>query len=498
MLQLFQRKMENWFEELENRTPPDKAKINWPYTLDFKIQGGFMVEDIRSLLQKVKTANDDELLYISQHCFNLISWIDQMGIMGFLGLSGFVDELLEKEFGNKNVIKDLQESSFKKWLSGKQGQYKIGENHYNIYENKIYYRNLQGNWHLVDEKDVFKIMPTLGLSPESTITEELEKDYHPTKYHQIFLEWQNSGFGDEIPKELFTTQVGETTPEEYLQFTIKNIKEIIACPVSYKQIEKLDTKGGEHLEYLIKVGYLMAEFVEGRRKSNQHTVYLLRDCVIFYEIQKTLDLLDGKDTSSDQLIIGRKLLSSKRRAGGHWYVAQEILFHSYIKYPRDYPKFYEEFSRLMKEYAEYSQEFAEVLERLGTYIRKHIEGAIKNNLKIEIVDLGFQGSINVLVKYVIDNYCTKEVKLETEIHMYVLAEWFKTVYGKRYTTETYSMLTKIEDLTRNEYLYDYKPGSFEAGEPMVIMGDESAQRDANVELLVMTMVTILAKRLKII
>lgn len=490
--------MEDWFAEFENRGPVDKANINWFYTLDFKIQGDFIIKDIGSLLEKVNIANSDELLYISQHCFNLISWVSQMGIMGFPTLAPCVDKLLKDNFDNGNIIKEIQENSFKKWLEDKRGQHKIGENHFNIYNGEIYYKNLRGGWNLVDKVEVFKIMPVLGQEPDNTIVEELEKDYRPTEYHKIFTEWQKSAFASDLPEDLFSYVSGETTPGEYLDFTLKNIKEIIKNPVSLDQVEKLNTKGDGYLEYIIKVGYLMAEFVQKRRARGQHTVYLLRDCLIFYEIQKTLDLLEGKETSCDQLIIGRKLLSNKKRVGGHWYFVQEALFYSYIRYPEDYSKFYEEFSRIMKEYKIYNKEFKDFLDKLAVYVKNHIENAIKNNLGIEIVDLGFQGSINVLVKYIIDNYCTGEVNLKTDIHMYVLAEWFKTVYGKRYTSETYSMLTEIEVLARNEYLYDYKTGSFDNGEPTVLMGEEGAQKDAGLELLVTTMVTILSKRLKLV
>ena len=114
----------------------------------------------------------------------------------------------------------------------------------------------------------------------------------------------------------------------------------------------------------------------------------------------------------------------------------------------------------------------------------HIPLDLNTETIIDIVDLGFQGSINILVKYVIDRHCRAGRDHKTVVHMYVLAEWFKSVYPGAYSSETYSLLTNIEVLARNELLYDYKLGSFAEGAISVVMGSKEEQEMANTELLV--------------
>ncbi len=81
-------KKANWFEIFDRQPIVDRAHIDWSKTLDFKVQSAFIVRDITDILAKMRGASDEELLSISQHCFNLLRWVDQMEIMGLLSLSG--------------------------------------------------------------------------------------------------------------------------------------------------------------------------------------------------------------------------------------------------------------------------------------------------------------------------------------------------------------------------------------------------------------------------
>lgn len=486
--------MADWFKDFENYPIVDKAKINWPYTLDFEVQSKYIVSDIKRLLKEVKTASDTELLKISQHCFNLLSWVRQMNIMGFHSLETYLNNVLIEEFGNKNVINNLQKEIFNRWVNNKSGQYYIGVNWYNILHGKIYYRKLTGEWFLV-EKGVFDVAPKLGISPNPETTSALEKDYTPTKYDKVFQEWKRNNYSNNFPIDLDDCVIGETSPENNFQHSMKKIKSILSSPVAIDLLEK-EFNNLNHLEYMIKVSLIMVEYAQQRRESKEHTVYLLRDCLIFYELQNTLDILDGQETSSDQLYIGRKIMSNKKREGGHWYFTQEVLFQCCLESPSSFEEFYKEYTKLLDEYTEYSQEFALFVKDIFIYIEKHIESAMPNNLKVTIVDLGFQGSINMFIKYVIDKYYQHKPKLKTDIEMYVLAEWFKDIYGsKRYVSDTYSLLTHIEVLARNELLYEYNVDSLKDGNISIVMGSKEDQRNANIELIITTMVALISNNL---
>ncbi len=489
--------MIDWFEEFENYPIVEKSQIKWNFTKDFQIQSKHIVESIASILKRIDNAEDDELLSISQQCYNLLSWTTQMSIMGFTGLQPYVDDLLVDNFADKDIILKLQRQSFKQWVKDKKGNQKLGENYFVLLDGNVYYKKLTNKWHQVDADSVFNLTPGMS-AVEGSVIELLDSVHEPSVYHQIYSEWRDGVYSHDIPEEFFSYSAGDSTPERELEKALDKINKLIIEPVSLSNVQSREDLDDERLEYLIKVSYIMTKFAQSRRLNNEHTLYLLRDCVIFYEIHKTLDILENTTSSSDQLITGRKLLSNSKREGGHWYFTQEALFMAYEKCSGDFDEFYAEYSNILVNYEEYSEEFSEFIKKLAEYIDAHIPADTNKDTVIDVVDLGFQGSINILIKYVIDNHCRAGKDHKTIIHMYVLAEWFKSIYPGMYSSETYSLLTNIEVLARNELMYDYKVGSFVEGSPAVVMGTSRGQDLANSELLVTTMTTLIAKNLKLL
>ncbi len=489
--------MIDWFEEYEGYPIVEKSQIKWNFTKDFQVQSKYIVDCISSIISRLDGAKDDELLGMSQQCYNLLSWTNQMSIMGFTGLQQYIDELLIDNFADKDIILKLQRQSFAQWAKDKAGNYKLGENYFVFHDGNAYYKKLTNTWYLVDTESIFNLTPEMSVI-EGTVVTVLDSIYKPSVYHQIYSEWQDGEYTHAVPGDFFDYTEGESTPENELEKSLGKIKRILAEPVSLQTVQSNENIDEEHLEYLIKVSYLMAQFAQTRRLSDEHTLYLLRDCVIFYEIHKTLDILEDTMSSSDQLIAGRKLLSNSKREGGHWYFTQEALFFAYEKHPDDFDDFYEDYSEILTAYEAHSEEFREFIHKLAGYIDEHIPENLETDTLIDVVDLGFQGSINILIKYVIDNHCQAGKRHKTTIHMYVLAEWFKSIYPGMYSSETYSLLTNIEVLARNELMYDYKVGSFAEGNVAVVMGTAKQQELANTELLVTTMTTLIAKKLQLL
>ncbi|MBW4061690.1 hypothetical protein HJC99_03935 [Candidatus Saccharibacteria bacterium] len=128
------------------------------------------------------------------------------------------------------------------------------------------------------------------------------------------------------------------------------------------------------------------------------------------------------------------------------------------------------------------------------YLGNHIAQAKVTNRRINVIDLGFQGSINMLVKYVLDQYCSQSAKQAADIHMYVVAEWFKGVYHNMYTSNTFSSLTHIEVMARNNAIYQYVPGSLHDGKLTVTYGSKDDQSQADMELTVMAMTILLQNK----
>lgn len=487
--------MDKWFKDFENRPIVGKDQIPWPVTVEYEIQSKYFISNLSSL-PELDTATDSELLFTAEHCNNLIAWIEQMRIMGYTGLPGVMEDLFEEEFGNRQILADLRSAYIEKWLGGKSGQHEIGENYFTIYRGKFYYGTVHQEWYAVESNSIFDIMPKLSQKADTQTSAVLNIDHELTKVQQIYMNWRDAEYSGKLSSVVSSSKIGETTPEDVLADTVKKLHAILEQPLALKEIERAIDEKPEYLEYLIKISCLVADFAKQRRASNEHSLYLLRDCAMFHEAQIYIDLLEGKQTSHDQVYLGRQSFSSQRRDAGHWYVAQELLLLSLQKHPNDFTAFYADFTQGMKDYEEYSPEFAGLVQELAQYLGNHIEEAKQNNRVINIIDLGFQGSINLLVKYVLEQYCAEEAKLSTKVHMYVVAEWFKEVYEAMYTSDTFSTLTHIEVMARNNAMYEYVLWSLGDGKLSVVYGSESDQEQADIELAVMAMTILASKQLE--
>lgn len=488
--------MASWFEDFENRPIRGKDQVPWMLTIEYEIQSKYLIANLKSLSQ-IGSASDPELLAAAQHCNNLIAWVEQMRIMGYTGLHDVIENLLEDEFGDRQKLINLRQDYTEAWLHGKSGQYKIGENYFTVYHNKFYYHTLYREWYEVKPSSVFDIMPVFGQKADAQTTVYLNSEYMPTRYQQIYTGWQEAGYTGKLLSDLFLSQTGQTTPEDVLEETTKKIQAIVDNPPALEEIERAVSDKPDYLEYLIKISCLVADFAQERRMSNEYSLYLLRDCAMFHEAQILIDLLEGQRTSHDQVYIGRQSLSSKQRDAGHWYVVQELLLMALQKHPDDFSGFYANFTQYLKDYEEYSTDFATLVQDLARYLDGHITESEQSNRPITVIDLGFQGSINMLVKYVLDNYCLQKTKQPAKVHMYVIAEWFRGVYENMYTSNTFSTLTYIEVMTQNNAIYEYVPWSLQEGNLSITYGSKADQDQADIELTVMIMTVLLSKQLKL-
>lgn len=485
--------MANWFKEFESRPIRSKDEVPWPITIEYEIQSKYFISNLKSLPDP-DIATDLELLTVARHCNNLINYVEQMRLMGYTGFPGVIEDLLENEFGNRKKLGNLRRAYIEKWVRGKSGQHKVGDNHFTIHEDKFYYYALSNMWYEVDSDKVFDLMPKLMREADPQTCKLLGTGYVATRYQKIYKCWQDAEYSGKLAPTFFSPKSGQSSPEDVLDDTIKKIHSIIKHPVALKEVMRAIADSPSHLEYLIKVSCVVTDFARQRRASNEHSLYLLRDCAMFSEAQIVIDLLEGQKSHHDQIYLGRQAFSSKKRSAGHWYLCQELLLLSLQEHPHDFTDFYADFTKRLKDYEEYSPEFAGLVQELAQYLGNYIEEAIQNNLTINVVDLGFQGSINMIVKYVLDQYCLQETKIETDIHVYVAAEWFKNVYPNRYTSRTFSLLTDIELMARNDAIYEYVPWSLRDGKLLVAYGGEAGQKQADIELIVTTMTAIIENR----
>lgn len=486
--------MANWFKEFEDRKIVGKDEIPWPITIEFDIQRPYFISHLSSL-PELDTASDSELLTIAQYCNNLISWIEQMRIMGYTNLPSAVEDFLEKEFGNRQLLMNLRRSYTEKWLGGKSGQFKVGENRFTVHAGTFYYCTLRHEWYEVELGSVFELMPRFISRADQQTSELLDKNHQPTKYQQIYTKWRDADYSGKVLSREASLKIGQTTPEAVLEDTLKKIHAIVEHPVALEELERVIGDKPDSLEYLIKISCLVADFAQQRRSSNEHSLYLLRDCAMFHEAHILIDLLEGKQTSHDQIYLGRQSFSSKQRESGHWYVSQELLLLSLQKFPNDFDSFYADFAQRLKDYESYSPEFATLVQNLAQYLENHIGEANRNNQVINVIDLGFQGSINMLVKYVLDQYGLPKTSQPTTVHIYVVAEWFKGVYKTMNTSNTFSTLTHIEVMARNNAIYKYVPESLRDGSLSVVYGSKEDQAQADIELAVLTMTILLTNPL---
>jgi hypothetical protein len=354
----------------------------------------------------------------------------------------------------------------------------------------LFYRNRFKQWFEVDKKTAFDLQPNKVLIDNQDELIRLNKAYRETWYDEILEQWNSKNYQTVLRDNFLEFPKEETDPEEYAEFTLGHIKTLLNNPVSIAELERW--YGGQipDLEDIIKISALVLDIVKKRRKDSGQTLYLLRDCLVFYETQKTLDILNSEETSADQILIGRKLLSHKSREWGYYVLALESLYSAHKNHPTDFEEFYRDYTRLLDIFVSLNPGFAKIITDLAHYIKQHIQSD-KN--KVVIFDIGFQGSVALLAKYIIDRHVTgPNNKVETDIKIGVAALWSKDLFGDRYIDDYFPFLNRVQLLTRSNDLYHYKINSLNLGKLRVVMGPKDKQRKAAVELITLIMVTVLA------
>ncbi len=485
----------NWFKDFEKMPVVSKSDMNWSVTDDFKVFGEFLINDIQNIQDRLKTSDDEYLYNVCRHIFNILDWIKLMVVdVGHVALASALESLFEKQFGDKHILQNMYDFCFKKWVSQKEGQQQIGENFYNVLAGKLYYRNRFNQWFEVDGKTAFDLKPNKELIEDKAISDQLNREYKETWYDAILRQWQDKQYQGTLPDDFLQFEDEETTPETYFDFTIPQIKTLLKNPASITELERWNGGKITDLEDIVKISALIGKIVAKIRKDHSHTIYLLRDCLMFYEAHKTMDILNSHDTSSDQIMVGRKLLSHESREWAYYIGTLSALSAAHLRYPTNFEEFYNEYARLLDVFVSLNPGFAKVIESLADYIKKHIR-TDKN--KIVIFDIGFQGSIALLTKYIIDRHLSpsgSSGKIETDIKVGVVALWSKKLFGEdRYDDDYFPFLNRVQLATRSNDLYHYKTGSFESGKLQVLMGDKENQHKAAVELVVLVMVTLLSQ-----
>ncbi len=467
-----------------------KSERDWFNTPDFAVFSNFIISDLQNIQKMLPSAMDETLYSTCEHIFNIQDWIKLMvEDAGFSRFSQNWQDVFEKELGDRHVLKTLYDSCFDKWLNGKAGQHKIGINFYHIYEGRVYYRNSNKNWFLVDKSTAFDPKPDMDPVNETLLAETLNREYISTGCDELIDRWQKSDFSASLPLDFFAYNQSETSPEEYFDFSFGRIKSLLDNPVSINELEKLSNGTLNNLDYKVMIANYVLDTVEKRRSdTNSHTIYLLRDCLMFYEAHKALDYLKNEQTSADQILVGRKLLSIEPGQWEYYGAMVDSLYTAHLRYPKDFSDFYSEYSRLMNLFVEHNQNFASLIAKLTDYIKAHVS---TDKDKIIVFDIGFQGSIALLTKYVIDYHIRPNrngKQIETDIEIAIGAVWSMDLYGHRYYSDYFPMLNRIQQLERNNELYHYKHGSVDANGVKVIMGNDQHQREASIELMVLLMI----------
>lgn len=481
-----------FFKNFETILPAKRSEVNWSVAADFQFLSKFLLRDIKEIRRKLKNADEEYLYYVCRHTFNLIDWISLMTGNGFTTLGEALGLIFQENFGDKNALQNTYDVCFEKWVHQKNGQYQVGENFYNILNGKLYYRNHFGQWFEVERRTAFDLQPNKEPISDNSLMETLNGQYKETWYDKIIRQWKDKKYQGTLSNDFLRFDKEETSPEEYFDFTVENIKTLLHNPVSVAELERWS--GGEivELNHIVKICAGILEIVKKRRKDDSHTIYLLRDCLMFYEANKTIDIIHSENTSADQLLVGRKLLNHDLRQWGYYSATLEALYTAYQRYPQNFTEFYNEYARLLDLFVSLHSGFATIVKNIADYIRKHIKTDKK---KIVIFDIGFQGSINLLIKYIIDRHIKPSGPngpLETDIKIGVGAEWSKELFGDRYESDCFPFLNRVQLMARSDELFHYKDGSLDSGKLRVVMGNKEWQHRAAIELVVLVMVTLLA------
>ncbi|MBI5153572.1 MAG: hypothetical protein HZA36_03900 [Parcubacteria group bacterium] len=469
----------------------EKSDIDWSTTIDFQVFSEFLVSDIKEMQERLKNADHEYFYYVCRHTFNIMDWIRLIVDAGFSTFDDAFEQLFDKHFGDKNILQSMYDACFERWISQSRGQQKIGENFYNVLDDNIYYRNRFGQWFNVDRTTAFDLKSNKERINDGNTIDQLNSEYKETWYDAILRRWEDKHYRGVLPDDFLKFDDKETSPEAYFDFTIARIKTLLKNPVSVVELDRWNGDEIVDLESMIKISALVLDMTAKRRSDDSHTLYLLRDCLMFYEAHKIIDILNSEDTSADQILIGRKLLSYELRDWGYYVVTLQALYNAHKHYPANFTEFYNEYARLLDMFVSLNSGFAAVIANLADYIKEHVR-TDKN--KIVVFDIGFQGSIALLSKYVIDRHIRpshSSGNIETDVKIGVGAEWSKKLFGDRHENDYFPFLNRVQLAARSDELYHYKLDSLHSGKLQVVMGDKKWQHKAAIELVVLVMVALL-------
>ena len=476
-----------FFQNFDTMLNP-REKINWAVTEDFQVFSKYLIKDIQEIQKKLKKSDDDYLYYVCEHTFNILDWIKLIvEDAGCITFGSAWEKLFDERFGDKHILQHLYSDCFEKWISQKTGQYTIGINFYNVIKGKLYCRDRFGQWFEVEKNTAYDLKPNKKIIKDSEIIEKLNKQYKETPYDSLLKKWENKDYQGKLSKTFFQFNKNKTSPEEYFDFTLANIKKLLKNPVSLTEIQRWNNNEVIDVEHIAKMAVFVSDIVTKRRRDDSHTLYLLRDCLVFNETHKVMDILTSKRTSSDQILVGRKLLSNKQGNWGFYRVTLAVLYLAHLRYPNNFTQFYNEYARLLDMFVSLNSDFAKIIANLKNYIKKHIR---TDKRKIIIFDIGFQGSIALLTKYIIDRHISPSGpndKIKTDIEIGVGALWSKELFGYRHDSDYFPLLNRIQLMSRSDKLYNYIEGSLNSGKLKVKMGDKKTQQMAATELIVIMM-----------
>lgn len=449
---------------------------------DFEFIADYFIRTVQSFKELLQHSQEKATYEkIAKHSFYLWRYMDDMVHFGYPEIFQSLQVRMEEIFGDKDILKKIQAVATKKILAS-DGQKVIGENSYFVKDGCAHLRSLEGAWHQVRSEEVFLLLP----EREGILSDEaagLEKEYKPTTMDSLWNAWRSATVAPVFDSSVFYFREGVTTPEEYEKHVCVEIETLLENLPALSALQTLSKKDTTNLENLFRVSYKIIRFVEEIRKPSIFPLYILRDGMLFAEAHQALNVLEESHQAYGTVMIGRKLLSTEHDPEYYWRLVVDILFAALKKHPGNFDLFYQEYAHLMQEKEETQPDLRSLFDKLAQYIKEHLQG-IKPGQTVLIVDTGLQGSVNMLIKYLIDTRIHSVAV--TDIRMFVVGEWFKGIYAGKFASDYYPMMKDIEILARSEYIYNYVPGSFDKGRLQVTMGGRNDQVSGNIELAVLT------------
>lgn len=445
----------------------------------------YIIEGTRGLLKAPRPGDPDALIEASGRAYNFQSFVN-IAVHGYPEITNALEQCLISTFGSKNVLTRIIEENLIRAFKNISGHCRIRSNNYVICNGEIYYRSFSGPWYRISSAHVFDLLPRLEEEAGPNIAARLEEAYQMPEPHALYETWKKKPYKADIPPELFEIKSGATTPEEYAAHSMRQISAFLRKPVALAALTGAHRVETHFIEHVCKITYHVAHVVAELRDKTTHTLYLLRDGLMLAEAHKIVDLLLGEPTASSQILINRKLLSVPGEPERQWQLTVDALFSALRDEPTGFSRFYQSYEKHMRKQEEADPQLRRRLDELATYIEGHVADIIgKKN--IHIVDTGFQGSIVMLTKYLIDGRIAARGsrRFETDVYLCTTDDWFYPVYAERSWNEC-NLAKELESTNRSAHLYTYKDGSIGSGRMKVIMGPADKQILANIELMVMT------------